>query len=187
MDGGRDQWGPSTVGSPPAPGSCSAAGPALGDSPDLDELVVAALGNVQLFRASAPTGDLRRDLRTLLEAWRTSPGRDERVLAAVLSTAVWNPRLRSAVRDVLDEPLAHTVGTIVSRAAAREQVPAHLVHTLCWVLRGLILDRLRSGPRLPVDLDLLVDFLVAGLQAGTTSPSLGAPSPHLPHPAGMTT
>jgi hypothetical protein len=141
-----------------------AAGPALGDTPDLDGLVVAALEHVRLFQAPTPTGDLRRDLRTFLERWRTSPGRDERVLAAVLSASVWNPRLRSAVRDVLDQPLAHAVGAIVSRAAADDQVPAHLIHTLCWVLRGLILDRLRSGPRHPIDLDLLVEFLVAGLQ-----------------------
>jgi hypothetical protein len=164
-----------------------AAGPPLGDSPDLDGLVVAALGRVQLFRAPTPTGDLRRDLRTFVEPWRTSPSREERVLAAVLSASVWNPRLRSAVRDVLDEPLAHTVGAIVSRAAAHDQVPAHLIHTLCWLLRGLILDRLRSGPRLPVDLDILVEFLVAGLQAKTTSSPLGTALSVHPEPSGTTT
>lgn len=147
-----------------------AAGPALGDSPDLDGLVVAAVGHVRLFPAPTPTGDLRRDLRTFLAPWRTSPSREERVLAAVLSASVWNPRLRSAVRDVLDEPLAHTVAAIVSQAAAHDQVPARLVQTLCWVLRGLILDRLRSGPRLPVDLDLLVEFLVAGLSSDRSQP-----------------
>jgi hypothetical protein len=164
-----------------------AAGPALGDSPDLDELVVAALGQVQLFRAPTPTGDLRRDLRAFLHPWRTSPGRDERVLAAVLSASVWNPRLRSAVRDVLDEPLAHSVGAIVSHAAVHDQVPAHLIQTLCWVLRGLILDRLRSGPRLPVDLDLLVEFLVAGLHGATGDSPFGTRSADRSPRTGTTT
>ena len=132
-----------------------AAGRALGDCPDLDGLVIAALEQVHLFPAATPTGNLRRDLRLLLEPWRTSPSRDERVLAAVLSAACWNVRLRCAV---------HSDG------------PAHSVHTLCGVVRGLILDRLRSGPRLPVDLDRLVDFVVAGLQA-PTSPSGPDPLP----------
>jgi hypothetical protein len=60
-------------------------------------------------------------------------------------------------------------------------MPAHSVHTLCWVLRGLSLDRLRAGPRLPVDLDRLVDFLVAGLHV-PTSPSGPGPLPVSPLP-----
>jgi hypothetical protein len=44
--------------------------------------------------------------------------------------------------------------------------PGH-VQTLFSVLRGLILDRLRSGPRSAADIDVLVDFLVAGLQGAT--------------------
>lgn len=155
-----------------------AAGRALGDAPDLDSLVVTALRYVQLFSPVIATGDLRRDLRTLLEPWRRAPSRDERVLAAVLSPAVRNPRLKCAVHHVLDRPLTRTVGSVVSRAAALDQVPPHLIHTVCWVLRGLILDRLRSGPRLPVDLDLLVEFLVAGSQASQRPPALGRqPSP----------
>jgi hypothetical protein len=141
------------------------AGPALGHAPDLDVLVCAALEHVQLFSTPEPTGDLSQDLRTLLEPWRTSPSRDERVVAAVLSAALWRPRLRVAVYEALDRPLTHTVAAMVARASAGDRIPPRLIQTLCWVLRGLLIDRLRSGPRAPVDLDLLVDFLIGGLEA----------------------
>jgi hypothetical protein len=141
-----------------------AAGPALGDSPDLDFLVIAALEHVVLFRAPEPTGQLRQDLRTLLEPWRTAPGRDERAVAAVLGPAMVRPPLRVAVHEALDRPLTHHIAAMVARSAAREQIPTPIVQTLCWVLRGLLVDRLRSGPRPQVDIDLLVDYLIAGLE-----------------------
>jgi hypothetical protein len=52
-----------------------AAGPALEESPDLDALVIAALEDVHVIAAPAPTGDLRRDLRELLEPWRSPSAR----------------------------------------------------------------------------------------------------------------
>ena len=63
---------------------------------------------------------------------------------------------------------------MLSRAAERN-VPQSALQTLSWVLRGLMLERLRSGSRSAVDLDLLVDFLVAGLerQAGTDERATG--------------
>lgn len=142
-----------------------AAGPALGQSPDLESLVVAALEHVHLFAVPDPTGELRQDLRKLLEPWRTPPSRDERVVAAVLSAAMWRPRLKVAVYEAFDRPLTHAVAAVVARSAAQSHVPPRLIQTLVWVLRGLIVDRLRSGPRSPVDIDLLVDFLMAGLEA----------------------
>ncbi|WNV75191.1 TetR/AcrR family transcriptional regulator C-terminal ligand-binding domain-containing protein [Geodermatophilus sp. DSM 44513] len=141
-----------------------AAGPGLGDSPDLDALVIIALERVQLFPAPEPTGDLAQDLRTLLEPWRTAPSREERVVAAVLSAAIWSARLKVAVHESLDRPLMHAVSAVVARAGAHGHIPDHAVQTLCWLLRGLLLDRLRSRPRTAIDIDRLVDFLVAGLQ-----------------------
>ncbi|SFE93723.1 hypothetical protein [Blastococcus tunisiensis] len=141
-----------------------AAGPALGDSPDLEALVVSALEHVQLFPAFEPSGDLDRDLHTLLHRWRTASSRDERVVAAVLSAAVWSPRLEVAVHDALDRPLMRAVSAVVARAGCHGTIPDHAVQTLCWVLRALLIDRLRSRPRAAVDIDRLVHFLIAGLQ-----------------------
>jgi Tetracyclin repressor-like, C-terminal domain len=146
-----------------------AAGPGLGDSPDLEALVIAALEEVQLFPAPQPTGQLRQDLRKLLNPWRRAPSPDERAVAAVLSVAGWRPRLKVAVYEAFDRPLMHAVAAIVARGAIQEEVPPRLVQTLCWVLRGLMLDRLRSGPRSPIDLDLLVDFLVTGLTSASVA------------------
>jgi hypothetical protein len=144
-----------------------AAGPGLGDSPDLEALVIAALKEVRLFPAPEPTGQLRQDLRKLLNPWRRAPSPDERAIAAVLSVAVWRPRLKVALYEAFDRPLMHAVAAIVARGAMQQEVPPRLVQTLCWVLRGLTLDRLRSGPRPPIDLDLLVDFLVTGLTSAS--------------------
>ncbi len=154
----------------------AAAGLVLDDSPDLEALVVAALERVRLFPAPDPTGDLQHDLRALLEPWRVAPGRDERVVAALLSPAMWRPRLREAVHDALDRPLMHAIAAVVARSADRGQVPDRAVQTLCWVLRGLMIDRLRSRPRSPVDIDLLVEFLVAGLRSGWAESSGRGPS-----------
>jgi hypothetical protein len=139
------------------------AGPALGDAPDLHLLICVALEHVQLFSTPEPTGDLRQDLRRLLDPWRAPPSRDERIVAAVLSAALWRPRLRVALYEALDRPLTHTVAAMVARASEADRIPPRLIQTLCWVLRGLSIDRLRSRPRAPVDIDLLVDFLVGGL------------------------
>lgn len=153
-----------------------AAGPGLEDFADLETLVITALDHVRLFPGPAPTGHLRQDLRTLLEPWRTSPGRDERVVAALLSAAMRRPRLKAALYEALDRPLTHRVAAVVARADRESQVPPQVLQTLCWVLRGLMIDRLRSGPRSPIDLDLLVDFLVAGLQVETTRCALERPA-----------
>ena len=93
-----------------------AAGPALGEFPDLDDLVVAALERVRLFQAPVPTGCLREDLQALLQPWRDPRSHDEFVLAAVLSAAEWHPRLKRAVFHVLDRPLAQAVGSILALA-----------------------------------------------------------------------
>lgn len=158
-----------------------AAGPALGDCPDLDALVITALEHVHLFSAPEPTGHLSQDLRTLLEPWRTSPSRDERAVAAVLSAAMWRPRLRVALYEALDRPLTHTVAAVVARAGAGDGISPRLIQTLCWVLRGMMVDRLRSGPRSPVDIDLLVEFLMAGLQLDSANSSRGQAAPRAAH------
>jgi AcrR family transcriptional regulator len=150
-------------------------GRALDHSLDLDALVIAALEPIRLFPVPEPTGELRTDLRRLLAAWRSTPTRDERVVAAVLSAALWRPRLDVAVHESLDRPLAHTLASIVTRSPTQEQLSPQLVQTLCWILRGLWVDRLRSGARLPVDIDLLVDFLLAGLRAASGLEALGSP------------
>jgi hypothetical protein len=155
----------------------AAAGPALRDFPDLEALAVAALGHVELFPPPTPTGDLRQDLRSLLQPWREAPSRDERVIAAVLSAAMWRPRLRVALHDALDRPLTHAVAVVVARSSASGAIPPAAIQTLCWVLRGLIVDRLRSGPRSSIDLDLLVDFLVAGLKIEPGTPTNDAAQP----------
>ena len=144
------------------------AGPAaraLGDPLDVEALLVAALEHVHVFAPVEPTGCLRDDLRALLAGWRGGLSRDERVITAVLSAAEWHPRLREAVHDALDRPLAQALGSLLSRVATHDDIPPRRLLTLNWVLRGLVLDRLRSGPRTAVDLDALVDFLVAGVQA----------------------
>jgi AcrR family transcriptional regulator len=146
-----------------------AAGPALDPSTDLEPLVIAALEHVRLFPDPQPTGDLRRDMRTFLEPWREAPNRDERVLAALISPALWRPRLKVALYEALDQPLTHHIAAIVARAFQDGQVPSRTVQTVVWVLRGLTIDRLRSGARSPVDLDLLTDFLLAAV--GTEQPA----------------
>jgi Bacterial regulatory proteins, tetR family len=137
------------------------AAEALGDSPDLDGLVVAALSGVELFAVPPATGSLRGDLRALLNPWRNPRTADEMAVAAVLSAAEWHAPLKSAASQALDRPLAQTLGTVLTR---QRDVPQSALQTLNWLLRGLVLDRLRSGSRSAVDLDSLVDFLVAGLE-----------------------
>ena len=153
------------------------AGAALDDKLDLEALVIAALEHVDLFPAPQPTGDLRRDLRRLLDPWRTAPGPQERIVAALLSPAVLRPRLRVAVYEALDGPLNRNIAAVLAHAHDWHDIPPGLVQTLCWVLRGLLVDRLRSGPRSAVDLDLLADFLMAGVQGRTQA---GGPRPSAP-------
>jgi hypothetical protein len=84
-------------------------------------------------------------------------------VAAVLSAAEWHVHLKAAAAIALDRPLAQAIGAILTRAIERD-VPQSALQTLNWLLRGLVLDRLRSGSRSAVDLEHLVDFLVAGLE-----------------------
>lgn len=136
---------------------------------DLDHIVITALQEVRLFAVPPSTGTLRGDLRSLLSIWRSTQGPDERVLAAVMSAAEFNPRLKDAVIETFDRPLGQAVSAVVSRAAARSEVPGHRSPTLSWILRGLALHRLRADhPRCPVDLDELLDFLLGGLGAAST-------------------
>jgi hypothetical protein len=140
------------------------AGPAaeaLGDSSDVDELVITAVSGVELFGVPPATGSLRGDLRALLNPWRNPRTADEMAVAAVLSAAVWRAPLKEAAARALDRPLGQTLGTLLAR---ERDVPQSALQTLNWLLRGLALDRLRTGPRSAVDLDSLVDFLVAGLE-----------------------
>jgi hypothetical protein len=138
-----------------------AAAEALGESPDIDELVVTALSGVELFEAPPATGSLRGDLRALLNPWRNPRTADEMAVAAVLSAAEWHAPLKAAATRALDRPLAQALGTVLTR---ERDVPQSALQTLNWLLRGLAMDRLRSGSRSAVDLDALVDFLVAGLE-----------------------
>jgi hypothetical protein len=146
------------------------AAEALGEDPDIDELVITALSGVELFGVPASTGSLRGDLRALLAPWRNPRTADEMAVAAVLSAAEWHAPLKVAAAQALDRPLAQVLGTLLTRAALRDVPPAAL-QTLNWVLHGLVLDRLRSGSRTPVDLDHLVDFLVAGLEHQAAGPA----------------
>lgn len=143
-----------------------AAAEALGESTDVDELVIAALSGVELFGAPHATGSLRGDLRALLNPWRNPRTADEMAVAAVLSAAEWHAPLKTAAMQALDRPLAQTLGTLLMR---ERNVPQSALQTLNWLLRGLVLDRLRSGSRSAVDLDALVDFLVAGLEHGAAA------------------
>jgi hypothetical protein len=148
-----------------------AAGSLVEDA-DLEDIAVIAMQRVRLFRAPEPTGSLRADLRALLDPWLGPRGPDERAVAALLSAAEWSPRLGAAVRDAFDRPLAQAVGTLLARALADRAVHPHRVHTLNWILRGLALNRLRAtDPRTQVDLDELVDHLLAGLPAGRSDTS----------------
>jgi AcrR family transcriptional regulator len=137
---------------------------ALVEEADLEAIVVVAMQRVRLFREPEPAGSLRADLRALLDPWLGPRGPDERAVVALLSAAECSPRLRAAVQDAFDRPLAQAVGTLLARALAERQVLPHRVHTLNWILRGLALNRLRAtDPRTHVDLDELVDYLLAGL------------------------
>jgi hypothetical protein len=138
-----------------------AAAEALDETTDLDDLVIAALSGVELFGVPDATGSLRGDLRALLNPWRNPRTADELAVAAVLSAAEWHAPLKDAAMRALDRPLAQTLGTLLTR---ERDVPQSALQTLNWLLRGLALDRLRSGSRSAVDLDVLVDFLVAGLE-----------------------
>lgn len=136
----------------------------LVEEADLVEVVVTALEAVRVFPPAEPTGDLRADLAALVRPWLARRGRDERAVAAVLSAAEWEPRIKQAVLQAFDRPLAQALGTLLAGAVADGRVAASRVHTLNWILRGLALDRMRAAnPRCPVDLDELVDHLVAGL------------------------
>lgn len=137
------------------------AGPALGNAPDVEALVVAALSRIQLLPEPEPTGSLRGDLLALLQPWRRPRSRDEMVMTAVLSAAEWQPRLKAAVEEVLDRPIRHAVDLVLTRALPDAEVPAW-APTLGWIIRGLLLERLRTGSRAQVDIERLVDFLVAG-------------------------
>jgi len=138
-----------------------AAAEALDEDTDVDDLVVAALAGIELFGAPQATGSLRGDLRALLNPWRNPRTADEMAVAAVLSAAEWHAPLKAAAMRALDRPLAQTLGTLLMR---ERDVSQSALQTLNWLLRGLALDRLRSGSRSAVDLDALVDFLVAGLE-----------------------
>ena len=150
---------------------------ALEEYPDIDELVITAISGVELFGAPPATGSLRGDLRAMLNPWRNPRTADEMAVTAVLSAAEWHPPLKAAAARALDRPLAQAVGAMLSRAAERD-VPQSALQTLNWILRGLMLERLRTGPRSAVDLDHLVDFLVAGLEhqaAAGPGPGTAAP------------
>jgi AcrR family transcriptional regulator len=150
------------------------AGRALEQCGDLDALVSAALSRIQLLRPSEPTGDLREDLRALFRPWRGPRSREEVIIAAVLSAAEWRPALHEAVHGALDQPVAEAIGHVLSRHLSDAAI-VERIQELSWVLRGLILDRLlRTGARAAVDLDRLVDFLIAGL--GGENPT-AAPRP----------
>ncbi|MGZ4622221.1 MAG: hypothetical protein ACXVGD_08975 [Blastococcus sp.] len=69
-----------------------------------------------------------------------------------------------AVQDALDRPVSQAIGAVLSHHLS-DPVAAHRVQTLSWLLRGLILERLRTGARTPVDLERLIDFLIDGLGA----------------------
>jgi hypothetical protein len=71
-----------------------AAAEALGESPDIDDLVITALSGVELFGVPPATGSLRGDLRALLNPWRNPRTADEMAVAAVLSAAEWHAPLR---------------------------------------------------------------------------------------------
>lgn len=146
-----------------------AAAPALGELPDLDALARASLTRIKVLEAPAPTGSLREDLRALLRPWRSPRTRDEVIVAAVLSAAQRRSALSDAVLEALDRPVAQALGAVLSRHIDDPRV-AQYVQTLSWILRGLFLERLRTGSRAPVDLDRLVDFLIAGL--GASAPEL---------------
>jgi hypothetical protein len=149
---------------------CGAAG-VLIEEADLEDIVVIALQGVRLFSAPEPTGSLRTDLHALLRPWLGPRGPNERAVEAVLSAAEWNPRLKTAVVEAFDRPLAQAVGTLLARAAAEGQVPPGRVHTLNWILRGLALNRLRAiHPRSLVDLEELIDHLVVGLERAPREP-----------------
>jgi AcrR family transcriptional regulator len=138
------------------------AGRAL-DIPDLDALVSTAVSRINLLAIPAPTGCLRDDLRALVQPWRGPRSREEVIIAGVLSAAEWRPALRDAVHRALDQPVARAIGHVLSRYMAVEAL-AERIQTLSWLLRALIVDRLRTGARAAVDLDRLADFLVAGLE-----------------------
>jgi hypothetical protein len=141
-----------------------ATAPSLDPTVELGDLIAAALAHVRLFATPAPTGSLRGDLRPLLRPWE-GDGRDARAIAAVLSAADRRPALQEAVVEALDRPLAQALGSILVRAAATgERIPLHRLQTLNWILRSLALDRLRaSAPRSRVDLDQLIDLLLAAV------------------------
>ncbi len=131
---------------------------------DLEDVVVIALQRVRLYSAPPSTGSLRGDLCALVRPWLGFRSPDERAVAAVLSAAEWNPRLKAAVADAFDRPLAEAVGTLLARSVEYGAVPASRVQTLNWILRSLALSRLRAiHPRTHVDLDELVDHLIVGL------------------------
>ncbi|TFV90096.1 hypothetical protein E4P40_07715 [Blastococcus sp. CT_GayMR20] len=143
-----------------------AAGQGLEQS-DLDEVVVVALQHVRLFPVPEATGSLRGDLLRLLETWLGNRGPDERVIAAVLSAAEWNPGLRVAVIEAFDRPLAQAVGALLARATGDGAAQPERIQTLNWILRGLALNRLRAvDARTLVDLHQLVDHLLDGLAPG---------------------
>ena len=142
------------------------AGPsaaALGAAPEVEELVATAIAQLELFAAPPPTGTLRGDLRALLNPWRTPRTTDERAVAAVLSAAEWHPPLKAAVAQALDRPLNRAMATVLTRAA-EHAVPQAALQTLNWLLHGLVLERFRAGSRSAVDIDALVDFLLAGVE-----------------------
>ena len=59
---------------------------------------------------------------------------------------------------------AQVVGALLATAVADGRVAATRVHTLDGIVRGLAVDRLRAAdPRCRIDLDELVEHLVAGL------------------------
>lgn len=138
------------------------AEPALDDDLDLDALMIVALEHVRVLAAPPPTGSLEGDLQALLEHWRVPRTRDELVLTAVLSAAEWNPHLKQAVAETLDRQVAQAVGAVLGRVLTGGAALSR-IQTLGWVLRGLMLERLRTGPRSDADLHALVTFLLHGL------------------------
>lgn len=138
------------------------AGAALDDSPDIDDLIVVALEEVRLLTAPPPSGSLEADLQALLDAWRAPCTRDERVIAAVLSAAEWRPHLKHAVAETLDRQVSQAVGSVLGRALRGGVAPCD-VQTVGWLLCGLMLERLRTGPRSAVDLRTLIAFLLRGM------------------------
>lgn len=145
------------------------------------ELVTAAVRTVAVARDPIPdTGDLRNDLRLLLEAAlafaRTPEGR---AVARLIDTARVDPDVAALTRAVRVSATERRL-VVIERAQARGEIPGDLDGALLLdaIFTPLLMREIRYGEDVDATtVTSLIDLVLRGIHEGATLAPLPSPPP----------